>query len=67
MTLIDLRLAYKRATGDNHTPINNGHYNTTEYIVWLEEQLTEQYVKPIPRQITFNAMTDEELFKFRTQ
>lgn len=67
MTLIDLRIAYKRATGDHSTPINHGHYNATEYVVWLEEQLTERYVKPVPEKILLEDMTDEELFKLRTQ
>jgi len=41
MTLIDLRLEYKRQTGKSNIPINHDHYDDPEYIVWLEEQIVE--------------------------
>jgi hypothetical protein len=39
MSLIDLRLEYKRQTGKPNIPINHDHYDDPEYIIWLEEEL----------------------------
>lgn len=41
MTIIDLRMEYKKATGDPYVPITHDHYNDVNYILWLEEQLLE--------------------------
>ena len=39
LTLIDLRVEYKRDTGDANTPISNGYFGDDDYITWLEDQL----------------------------
>ena len=39
MTIIDLRMQYKRETGDPRVPISYEHYADVAYIIWLEEQL----------------------------
>jgi hypothetical protein len=68
MTLIDLRLEYKRDTGDGNTPINHGYYGDVRYILWLEEKLLEQTKKKEePIFIPFTEMTDEELFNLSKQ
>jgi hypothetical protein len=38
MTLIDLRINYNKGANEK-APLNYDHCFTTEYIVWLEEQL----------------------------
>lgn len=39
MTLIDIRLEYKKATGDPAVTISHGYYGSVQYVMWLEEQL----------------------------
>jgi hypothetical protein len=39
MTLIDLRMNYKKLTGDNFVPLNHGYFGDVNYILWLEELL----------------------------
>lgn len=41
MTLIDLRMEYKRKTGISDVPISHGYYGDVEYILWLENELLE--------------------------
>jgi hypothetical protein len=38
-TLIDLRMEYKRQTGDNETPISHDYFDDPKYIVWLEDYI----------------------------
>ena len=38
-TIIDLRLEYKKETGDPYTPITHGYYDAVEYVLWLEEKV----------------------------
>ena len=39
MTLIDLRLEYKRQTGEKHIHISHDNYADVRYVMWLEERL----------------------------
>ena len=39
LTLIDLRVEYKRNSGNSNTPLSHGHFSDVDYIVWLEDQL----------------------------
>jgi hypothetical protein len=39
MTLIDLRMHYKRLTGNNDVPISHDYFGDVKYIIWLEEEL----------------------------
>lgn len=41
MTIIDLRLLYKRETGINEVPINHDFYDDVDYVLWLENTILE--------------------------
>ena len=39
MTLLDLRLEYRKDTGDQSIPLSGITWNDAEYVSWLEDQL----------------------------
>jgi len=39
MTIVDLRMQYKKETGNPYVPLTHEHYDDVEYILWLEERL----------------------------
>ena len=41
ITEIDLRLEYKKETGDPSTPINKTLWTNSDYVRWLERRLIE--------------------------
>jgi len=41
MTIVDLRMQYKKETGNPYVPLTHEHYDDVEYILWLENQLLE--------------------------
>ena len=41
MTIIDLRLEYKKEMGANCVPINYDYYDDVDYVLWLENTVLE--------------------------
>jgi hypothetical protein len=39
MTLLDLRLEYRKDTGDQNIPLSGITWDDAEYVSWLEDQL----------------------------